>query len=186
MTTTLERTMPVYHFRERHSRLIAARPETMWQALVSLTLNDLAITKPLVALRHLGSHSGSPAKPLFTHGPVTMLEVEPPRYAVAGAVARAWQPKPERRTVTTIGAFTAFDEPGWVKYLTDFTLTTEGGHTRLSTETRGYSTDDHARRLFRLYWAAIRLPSGVIRKDMLRAIARLTRRSQEGEFGSRR
>lgn len=173
MTTTLERTIPVYHFRERHSRLIAAPPETVWQALESVTLNDLTLTKPLVALRHLGQDTNPSAKPLFTDGPVTILQVEPPRYAVAGAVARPWQPKPERRAVTTVEEFAAFSEAGWVKYLTDFALTTEGGGTRLSTETRGYSTDDHARRLFRLYWTAIRLPSGAIRRDMLAAIARI-------------
>lgn len=183
MTTTLERTVPVYHFRERHSRLIAAPPEAVWRALVSLTVNDLTVTRALLALRHLGRHGGhSPVRdgatvrPLFTDGPVTMLEIEAPHYAVGGAVARPWQPEPDRRTATTIEQFAAFDEPGWVKYLIDFNLTTEGANTRLSTETRGYSTDDRARRLFRLYWTAIRLPSGITRMDMLTAIARIAMR----------
>lgn len=176
MTTTLERTIPVYHFRERHSRLIAAPSEAVWQALVGLTLDDLTVTKPLLALRHLGRRGDSPpATPLLTDGPVTMLEITAPRYAVGGAVARPWQRKPDRRVVTTIEQFAAFDEPGWVKYLTDFSLTAEGRSTRLSTETRGYSTDDRARRSFRPYWIAIRLPSGFVRMDMLRAIARIAR-----------
>jgi len=177
MATTLERTIPVYHFRERHSRLIAAPPAAVWHALVSLTFNDLSVTRPLVALRRLGGHGDhSAARPLFTDGPVTMLAVEAPRYAVAGSVARPWQRKPDRRTVTSVEQFAAFDEPGWVKYLTDFELTAQGCGTRLSTETRGYSTDDRARRRFRIYWTAIRLPSGVIRRDMLRAIAGIARR----------
>ncbi len=179
MTTTLERTIPVYHFRERHSRLIAAPPDSVWHALVGLTLNDLTFTKPLITLRQLGQHGDSPpAKPLFTDGPITMLEAEAPRYALGGAVGRPWQPRPDRHAVTTIEHFAEFDEPGWVKYLTDFDLTAEGCKTRLSTETRGYSTDDQARRYFGLYWTAIRLPSGFVRRDMLRAIATVAERDR--------
>lgn len=174
MTTTLERIIPVHHFRERHSRLIAAPPQQVWDALTRLTVDDLLITKPLVALRHIGRRDDArTAAPVLTDGPVTLLEVTAPRYAVSGSIARPWQLTPDRHPATTLDEFAQFTEPGWVKYLTDFDIRTEGDHTRLSTETRGYSTDDHARRMFRPYWALIRLPSGLIRADMLRAIARM-------------
>ncbi len=71
-------------------------------------------------------------------------------------------------------SFLQFADPGWTKYLTEFRV--EPGLSRnrctLSTETRGLSTDDRARRRFRLYWTLIRLPSGLIRRDILRSVAR--------------
>ena len=144
----------------------------VWQALTTRTFDDLRITRPLVALRYLGRRRTSGAKLVLTEGPTTIFDLDAPRYAIGGAVGRPWQRTPERRPVTSIDAFGTFDEPGWVKYLVDFELTAEGDATRLSTETRGYSTNDHARRRFRFYWAAIRLGSGVIRRDVLASVAR--------------
>ena len=46
---------------------------------------------------------------------------------------------------------------------------------RLVTETRVESTDARARRLFALYWLVIRLGSGLIRRDLLRAVRRRCR-----------
>ncbi|HZA76275.1 MAG TPA: hypothetical protein VE623_07785 [Acidimicrobiales bacterium] len=172
MTTTLQQTMPVYHFHEQHSRLISAPPDVVWQALTTLTLKDLSITRPLIALRNVGGYRTSSAKPLLTNGPAPIFDLDPPRYTIGGSVSRPWQLRPERRTVASIDEFAAFDEPGWVKYLVDFALTREGDATRLSTETRGYSTNDHARRVFRFYWAAIRLGSAAVRRDVLASIAR--------------
>jgi hypothetical protein len=180
MTTTLQRTMPVYQFRERHSRLIPASPEVVWQALTTRTFGDLSITRPLVAVRNLGGRRTSSAKLLLTEGPTTIFDLDAPRYAIGGSVSRPWQLRPERRTVASIDEFAAFDEPGWVKYLVDFDLTPEGDATRLSTETRGYSTNDHARRMFRFYWWAIRLGSGVIRHDMLASITRASAGAPRG------
>ena len=172
MTTTLQRTMPVYHFHERHSRLISAPPDEVWQALTTLTFDDLSITRPLVALRYLGRRRTSGAKLCSLRvRPPSSTSMHPAMPSVA-RVSRPWQRTPERRTVTSIDEFETFDEPGWVKYLVDFDLTPDGDATRLSTETRGYSTNDHARRVFRFYWAAIRLGSGVIRRDVLASIAR--------------
>jgi hypothetical protein len=172
MTTTLQQTMPVYHFHERHSRLISAPPDAVWQALTTLTLSDLRITRPLVALRNVAGYRTSSAKPLLTNGPAPIFDLDPPHYTIGGAVSRPWQLRPERRTVGSIDAFAAFDEPGWVKYLVDFDLSPQGDATRLTTETRGYSTNDHARRMFRVYWAAIRLGSAAVRRDILASIAR--------------
>lgn len=69
-----------------------------------------------------------------------------------------------------------FEEPGWTKYLTDFHLEPCDGGVQLTTETRGYSTNDRARRRFALYWALIRPASGPVRRDMLVTIRRLATR----------
>ncbi len=142
----------------------------MWEALTSVRLADLAITKQLVAIRYLGSSQPSDA-PLFEQGPLTMYVVDAPRYAVGGSVARPWKFEPEHRSVATLEEFRDFDEPGWAKYLTDFILTPGGGGTLLTTETRGHCTDAWAWRRFRIYWSAIRAGSTLVRRDMLRTVA---------------
>ncbi len=173
MPTVIEQSMPVYHFHERHSRWINAELAQVWDALTTLTLNELTLTRPLIAIRHLGRWTLGPSKPLLADGPVTMFQLTAPAYAVGGAVSRPWQLRAERRDMSSLEDFTHFAEPGWVKYLTDFQLQSRDGGVQLTTETRGYSTDQHARRRFALYWVVIRPASGLIRRDMLATIARL-------------
>ncbi len=173
MPTLLEQAMPLYHFHERHSRWIDAEPARVWQVLSTLTLDQLTLTRPLMSMRRLGRRSSMTSKPLFTDGPVRMLELAPPTYAVGGAVTRAWHLHPPRRDVGSLEEFIRFEEPGWVKYLTDFNLQSGEGGVRLTTETRCRATDRRARRLFALYWALIRPGSGLIRRDMLATVARL-------------
>jgi len=174
MPTELEQTMPVYHFHERHSRWIDASPTQVWQALTTLRLDQLTVTRPLLAIRRLGTQTALPAKPLFTHGPMRMIEITAPTYALGGTIGRPWQRQAPHRDVASLSEFTGFDEPGWTKYLTDYRLEPRDGGVQFTTETRGYSTNDQARRRFALYWALIRLPSGLVRRDMLATISRLT------------
>ena len=172
MQSLIDEVMPTYDFHERHSRWIDAPPERVWQALATLSFTDLTLTRPLVALRGLRPGRSHHTEPLFQRGPVTIYETDPPRYGIGGLVARPWQPRPAHLPITTLAEFARFDEPGWTKCLTDFQLVPERCGVRLSTETRGYSTDDRARRRFAAYWALIRLPSGLIRRDMLAAVDR--------------
>lgn len=173
MTTMLEQAMPVYHFHEIHQRLIHASPVRVWEALTSLTLDQLTLTRPMVALRHLG-RPPAPQRPLFTDGPVRIVAVDSPRYALGAAIAQPWRLNFPRHDVASLTEFVEFDAPGWTKYLTDFRLETSDAGVRLSTETRGYSTDQHARRRFALYWAAIRTGSHLVRHDILATVARLS------------
>ena len=69
-------------------------------------------------------------------------------------------------------ALQAFSDPGWVKVGFDLVLVPDRAGTRLTTETRVTATDPRTRARFRLYWTVIRLGSGLIRRDMLRAVAR--------------
>ena len=170
--TPLEAALPVAHFSERHSRRIDAPAEQVWQALEALCLDQLPLTRSLVAIRHLGGETPGTTGSLLTDGPVQMLETDPPWYAVGGAIARPWQLHPSRRPVHSLAEFAAFAEPGWVKYLTDFSVQPEGAGVRLTTVTRGCGTDRLARARFLPYWLLIRLGSGVIRREMLAAVDR--------------
>ena len=124
--TALEDALPGYDFQVRHSRWIAAEPAAVWRALSTLTLDDLWVTRPLVAIRHLGRTAGNGGRRLFTDGPVRMFVLDPPRYALGGTVDRPWQLRPDRIAVTSLQQFMDFDEPGWVAFLTDFTLEVRG------------------------------------------------------------
>lgn len=177
MTTTLQRTMPHYDFAEQHNRRIAADAQVVWQALTSITVDQLPITKLLVAVRHLGSSRAQRRRPLLTDGPVHLLEVSAPWYAVGGNIARPWQWRPQTRPVDSLAQFVAFDEPGWVKYLVDFRVQPAQNGVILSTVTRVACTDRRARRRFTPYWALIRVGSGLIRRDLLAAVDRAATRS---------
>ena len=101
------------------------------------------------------------------------LEVEPERALVAGGVLQPWKLR-GGATPPALDAeqLRAFAEPGWVKVAFDFVLVPDAGGTRLSTETRVAATDARTRKIFGLYWLAIRAGSGLIRRDLLRAVAR--------------
>jgi hypothetical protein len=179
MPTLLEKTMPVYHFSERHSRVVPADPRRVWDALTGLTLDQLTVTKPLVAMRHLGRRDTATSRPLLTDGPITLVDAQAPEYALGASIARPWQRTPSRVEVSSVEDFVAFDEVGWVKYLTDFQVRIGAAGTVLSTQTRGYSTDPATRRRFALYWAAIRAGSGLVRRDILATVDRVSRREQD-------
>lgn len=167
--TALDEALPDPHFSERHTRWIRASAQQVWE---TLSLDQLRITRGLVAVRHLGAEPVSISRSLLTDGPVRLLEVDPPWYAVGGAIARPWQLKAQRRNVESLEGFAAFTEPGWVKYLTDFSVRPSGDGAQLTTVTRGCGTDWTARARFVPYWALIRLPSGLIRREMLAAVDR--------------
>ena len=62
---------------------------------------------------------------------------------------------------------------GWVRIATDFRLVDAGaGTTTLSTDTRVQATGQRARRVFRAYWIAVGWGSGLVRRELLRAVAR--------------
>jgi hypothetical protein len=177
---TLDDLLPAPDFRERHSRRIEAPPADVWEAVVDLRLGDLALSRTLMGIRLLPARlagrkeatrmvSGS----LLEEGPVPVLALDPPRAVVAGGVLQPWKltggdDPPE----LDAAALRAFSEPGWVKTGFDVLLEPDGGGTRVTTETRVTATDARTRARFRVYWTIIRLGSGLIRRDMLRAVAR--------------
>lgn len=161
------------HFAESHQRWIDSDQATVWRVLSRLRLDELKVARPLMGLRHPG---GSPLpydRPLFTHGPVQMLVLDPPNYALGGAIIQPWRRGSVRYPVASLADFAEFDEPGWAKCLTDFDLAPVNNATLLTTTTRVYCTDADARRRFRWYWLLIRGGSGLIRRDLLATVDRL-------------
>ncbi len=176
---TLEDLLPEPHFRERHARRVAAPPWAVWRALHELALADLAVSRALMAVRRWperllgGQRSPINTTRLLEDGPIPVLASDFERSVLAGGVMQPWKltggaTPPE----LDVDAMRAFGEPGWVKAATDFVLEPDPIGTLLSTETRVRATDARSRRRFGLYWLAIRAGSGIIRRDLLRAVAR--------------
>lgn len=176
---TIDDVLPDPHFSERHARRIAAPPPAVWEVLHELRLADLALSRALMAVRTLPERLAGRPQPrmvsgrFLEEGPVPLLVAEPHRLLVAGGVLQPWKLRGGvEPPALDAAALRAFAEPGWVKCALDFVLEPDRGGTRLRTETRVRATDERTRARFGLYWLAIRAGSGLIRRDMLRAVAR--------------
>jgi hypothetical protein len=174
MLTTLADALPAAEFTEFHDIVIDAPAEHTWAALSTTTWTDLWLTRPLVMLRGLRPAKPDTTRSLLEGGPVVPLYREPGRYAAGGRIARPWKPRPEPGpAVATLDDLAAPVTGSWLKYGVDFRLhDLPGGRTRLSTFTLCEPTDDGARRAFGRYWMLIRPFSGLIRRDVLHAVAR--------------
>lgn len=170
MAAMIDSLLPDYDFRTSHTRWVDAATDEVWAALTTVRFDELLLTRPLVRIRGLGRRV--PNGSVFHDGPVTLLLVEDGQEAVGGSIAQSWSLRPQRKEVSTADEFLSFTDPGWVKLVTDFRVLPENGGTRLSTETRIQATDSVARRRFSLYWTGIRVFSGVVRRDVLSAVAR--------------
>lgn len=174
---TVDSLLPVWDFRERHARRVAAPPPAVWAALHELRLSDLALSRTLMVLRALPARLTGRARPrtgrLLDEAPIPVLAADPVHHIVAGGVLQPWKPRggaqPPRLDAQ---ALQTFEEPGWVKCAMDFVLEPDSNGTRLSSETRVRATDPRTRARFGLYWLLIRTGSGLIRRDILRAVAR--------------
>jgi hypothetical protein len=177
---TSDELLPAPHFRERHERRIAAPPAAVWQAMQELRLGDLLLSRALMGIRLLPARLAGRTQPsrmvsgrLLEEGPVPVLAEAPGRAVVAGGVMQPWKiAGDEDPPALDAAALQAFAEPGWVKTGFDFVLDPDGTGTRVTTETRVTATDARTRARFGLYWLFIRAGSGLIRRDMLRALAR--------------
>lgn len=180
----LAQALPQARFTERHSREIDAPPERVWTALEEVSWRDLRLTKPLTLLRGFDKSRRVSNQRLLDQGPVSLLYSDAPRYAAGASIGRPWQLRPERGpAVTDLQGLSDFTAHGWLKYGWDFTLQAlPSGRTRIVTTTRCEPTDESTRRRFRPYWALIRPFSGLIRRDILHAIARLSTSSVDDEL----
>jgi hypothetical protein len=185
MNAALDDVLPAYRHRERHAMQIAAAPDAVWSALHTLASRDLRLTRLLTTIRALPARlpggrmpsGGLPADrgfiEAFMERGYRELRVDPPWTLVAGAAGQPWRLRGGGTAdVVDLDGLRAFAHPGFVLIATSFELEALGDGTRLSTETRVQPTDAAAARAFRPYWWAIRAGSGLIRRDVLRAVRR--------------
>ncbi len=160
----------------RHSRTVAASVSEVDAALRSFTLADMPIVRVLFALRGLrGTLVGRDAEPLIAQmagGGFRVLVDEPGAALAVGAIGQPWRWKGGIVPFTRTDEFAGCRTPGFAKMAMSFRLHPVAGGTRVAEETRVVCTDAPSRRRFRLYWVPVRLGSGVVRRQMLSAIAR--------------
>ncbi|HEX7659398.1 MAG TPA: hypothetical protein VF444_07955 [Pseudonocardiaceae bacterium] len=195
MSTLLDDLLPSYDLREYHETRIAAPPARVWRAVDDMRIRDLPLTVGLARLRGGPGAWFDPdwakrqdasldARALDNVAPRTLVADEP-REMLLGDIARYTMTTPVRPDTIERGdrdAFAAFDEAGWTKVAMNFLFTETGdGTTLLSTETRVLATDPATRRSFRLYWLAVRVGSGLVRRDILNAARAAATKTKAGQ-----
>ncbi len=180
MDWLIDELLPGWDFRSRYARQIAAEPPQVWAALHTVTYRELPLTKLLMSVRTAGRARLD--GPLAEGLRMPVLGQAEAREAVLGQVARYWTPRPVAGPAAsrTPEGFARFAEPGWAKAALSLQLTPlSGGRTLLAAETRVLATDPAARRAFARYWRLIRAGGGLIRLELLRAVAR---RAEQGRL----
>ena len=178
--TLADRHLPAYDVVMRHERRVAVPAAAAWAALQRADLGDSAVTRMLLVLRGLRRPGAARRLTLATLPAAGFLPLgDRPGHEVAfGLVGRFWTPSGGRARVTP-AEFRDFARPGWAKAVWTFAVEDDGGAAaRLVTETRVACVDAASRRRFRLYWLFVRPFSGVIRRAMLRSVAREAARAQ--------
>ena len=175
----IEKFAPVYDVSEYHETGVHAPIQTVYDALRTTDFGASPIIRILLRLRQLPASLGKPRQPrmilnldaILKSGFILLGENAPTEIAI-GVIGQFWKLSGGRSCVDAAG-FDAFDKPGYAKAVWNFSLVDLGANvTRLATETRVVCTDRASKLRFRLYWALIGLFSGLIRRQVLRAIKR--------------
>jgi hypothetical protein len=173
----LDAALPRWDITERHARMVQAPPDSVWQAIRDASMRDLPMTRGLMRVRRAGKGSkGAPDRKVLDALPPGELSRREPHELLLGLVA----PTSLRVDVRSVAALRPVDvdelnrplPDGWVRIGMDFRLTPVGRATRLETETRICATGPKAKRRFAAYWLVVGPGSGLIRRELLRAIAR--------------
>jgi hypothetical protein len=172
----LDEVLPRWDHRERHSVAVDAPPAAVWRAVEEVSWRSVPVFRLLSRLR-APRRSAPPAdRPVLERmlaGGFTVLGRSADELVI-GSVVRLAAPRGAVSPGPEPGAAVrGFDRPGHYKVALGFRLA--GG--RLSTETRVLTTDLASRRAFDRYWRLVRLPSGLVRHEWLRAIRRRAARA---------
>ncbi|UZE25118.1 hypothetical protein LOY67_06810 [Pseudomonas sp. B21-056] len=172
--------LPTYQFSEVHSIDVPVSPSrAMAQALAHRPEDDCffryAIKLRELPMRLLGKYrrEGFERPASFGLDNFTLLQRNDDTEVAYGLAGKLWKADYGQALIADAEAFQAFNEPGNVKLVIDFTCQSlRPGLTRVTTETRIQCLDADALRSFTSYWYLIRPASGLIRRRMLKAIAR--------------
>lgn len=181
LANPLDPFVPTPLFSEAHQLRIPQPPAAAWDALHSMSADDMPVVRLLMGLRALPARlvGGEPAS-----RPIPMLDRmldngwfelanEPHRVVTIGSIAQFWRLRPAAtRRSCAADEFRDYGVPGFAKAATSFWFVPDGGGTMCHTETRVAATDDPSRRKMSAYWLLIRPGSGLIRRAILQGIAR--------------
>ena len=173
----LDEIIPAWHYRNHHQIVVDSPAAVVATSVESLNLarDSSWFVRALFRARGLSFPRGATPREALVATGFSVLGERPGREIVFGIAGKFWAPREMANLVRVpdADAFRAFARPGQAKGAMNIRVDPlEDERTRLRTETRVWCSDRRARRLFLAYWTLIRIPSGLIRTDMLRAIAR--------------
>ncbi|MFF2542881.1 hypothetical protein ACFVUY_09960 [Kitasatospora sp. NPDC058063] len=169
----LDRLLPQWDHTERHRIAVPATtdPAVAIAAVEAVRFRDVPVFHAITTVGTLGTKRGQSGRPFLASmlsGGFAVLHRSADELVIGAAVRTTGGSGPADLGDGPGAAFRDFDQDG--HYKVAFNFHCAGGE--LSTETRVLSTDPATRRRFRRYWLMIRLPSGLIRQEWLRAARR--------------
>lgn len=180
----IDTVLPRFHFREVHRRTVPASCAAAREKVPEVDLARSPYVAPLFALRSLPGRfakrgAGENSAKALTAGRLgdfftssfTPIVDAGARGFVLGMVGEFWRASGGMRT-TTAQTFATDASPGSARLAWSFEFEPRGEHCDVTTETRIACNDARALTRMRLYWLAIRPASGLIRREILRLLAR--------------
>lgn len=171
--------LPRHQFAERHHITIKASPKAVLDGVADGHLPNDPIINALMEARAIPGrvfsrlgHSDTAQPKLFGPPSFIPLERSGDDEIAMGLVGRFWRPDGGLAPVADAAGFLTFEDGRAAKLVILWTARPEGDHTRLITETRICCPEGPSRALMTAYWLVIRLPSGLIRRRLLRAMKR--------------
>jgi uncharacterized protein YndB with AHSA1/START domain len=181
--SVLDRYLPEFDVRERHSRVLDADVGAVRAAIGQTDLTGIPVVRALLLLRalpgralaRLGGHA-TPAPPPFTLADMPRAGWTPlaegPEEVAFGTLTHPWRIGDEAPLRVDQQSFAAFSTPGYAKVAFSIRADPDGPHrTRVATETRVSTTDPRSRRRFAAYWVVVGPASALIRRLILRRLA---------------
>lgn len=178
----LDELLPRYDVHEYHSRWVPAPTNAVYAAARELRLSEISgVVSALLAIRELPErlllrHAGRELKgeapmlsEMMQNGFALLADSQ--TEIVLGLIGDVWSLSPRSAPIDGREAFVASNEATLAKVACNISILEDKQGTRISTETRVAVAEPRARRRFLAYWALIRVPSGLIRRLWLRAIA---------------
>lgn len=141
-----------------------------------------AISRGLSGVKSLKQRRGAPVTlATFEQQGFRILESRPPEELVIGLEGRFWSPSGGVCTPPPDAFLSSTPATGMARAAWNFRVTRTGPVTcELSTETRVLCAGPEVKRRFLPYWWLVRPGSGLIRREMLRAIRNQAERSVRG------
>ena len=160
--------LPDYHFSERHEIEIRQPAEAIYQLIHEFDFSGSLVIRMLFKIRGLTSTMTLKKGLLREH--FVELENISGKELILGLIGQFWKPNGNLQKVNK-SEFLSFHQPGFAKATWNFELLQKNPTlTLLRTETRIACLDAKSHTLFSRYWFLIRPFSGLIRKEMLRAV----------------
>ncbi len=173
MTILIDQLLPVYDYNEIHKINIRNQRDKVYSQLIHMDLNRSWITKTLFFLRGL-HHRDLSLSQMLSQGPFKLLEENQPHELVIGLLTNTYL-KPA--LITDKAFFLEYAPKNGLKIAWNFSIAQGTGNglfsdesCELSTETRIQCLGPNAKTFFSLYWFFIKPFSGIIRREMLKAI----------------